>query len=97
MQTILDGNLMGRAADVFSGVQDVAKPYVESVRGRGCLVGLDFGRPCAPVVTALREHGVLSGGSEDPHVMRLMPPLITSDAELECFADAFEMALMSLE
>ena len=97
VQTILDGNLMGRAADVFSGVQDVAKPYVESVRGRGCLVGLDFGRPCAPVVTALREHGVLSGGSEDPHVMRLMPPLITSDAELECFADGFEMALMSLE
>ena len=92
LQTILDENLMSRAAVIHRAVAAIAAPHVQAVRGRGCLIGLDFGRPCVPVLSALREKGVLAGGSGDPHVMRLMPPLITTDAALDAFAEALHEA-----
>jgi len=45
------------------------------------------------VLDALRAEGVLAGGSADPHVMRIMPPLTTTDAEIADFAAALEAAL----
>ena len=90
LQTIIDDGLMSRAPEVFHSIQVITGAHVRAVRGRGCLIGLDFGRPCAGVLSALRDNGVLAGGSGDPNVMRLMPPLITTEKELSCFADAFE-------
>jgi acetylornithine aminotransferase/acetylornithine/N-succinyldiaminopimelate aminotransferase len=45
------------------------------------------------VVEALRDWGVLVGGSSDPHVMRLMPPLVVSDKDVATFAEALHTAL----
>ena len=89
LQTVLEDGLMDRAGAIFSAIEAIAKPKVQAVRGRGCLIGLDFGRPCAPAVIALRQRGVLTGGSGDPHVMRLMPPLTTTSRDIEYFAEAF--------
>jgi acetylornithine aminotransferase/acetylornithine/N-succinyldiaminopimelate aminotransferase len=50
----------------------------------------------APVLDALRDHGVLAGGSADPHVIRLMPPLTTTDAEIHAFADALDAAIQDV-
>jgi acetylornithine/N-succinyldiaminopimelate aminotransferase len=64
--------LVARAAEIE---QRVRAAFPGEVRGHGALLGLVFPDAVAPRVAALRARGILSGGSDDPHVMRLMPPL----------------------
>ncbi len=52
---------------------------VESVQGRGFLLGLRCSRPAREVRDALLGHGILTGVSADPAVVRLMPPLVLGD------------------
>lgn len=66
--------LVARAAAVERHVRQVLPDDIE-VRGHGCLLGLAFDQPVAPLVAGLRARGFLVGGSDDPRVMRLMPPL----------------------
>ena len=55
---------------------------VREVRGRGLMWGVELTGPAAPVVTAARERHllVLSAG---PNVLRLLPPLVIGDADLD--------------
>lgn len=48
---------------------------VESIQGRGFLLGLRCNRPAKAVQTALLERDILVGTSSDPAVVRLLPPL----------------------
>jgi len=93
LETLVEENLMERAVEIHERVREQVGPAVEEVRGRGCLMGLELDRPVGPVKEALRDRGVLVGGSSDPHVMRLMPPLVVSDADVDRFADALHAAL----
>lgn len=93
LDTLVEDDLMSRATELREQIAGVVTPHVEGVRGRGCLMGLELDRPFDPVIDALRERGVLVGGSKDPHVMRLMPPLTVSDDEVAAFAEAFRDAL----
>jgi acetylornithine aminotransferase/acetylornithine/N-succinyldiaminopimelate aminotransferase len=97
LETLVEENLMDRATEIHEQVRDLVGPVVEEVRGRGCLMGLKLDRPVDPVKDALREQGVLVGGSSDPHVMRLMPPLVVSDEDVKTFADALHTALDETE
>lgn len=63
------------------------------VRGEGALLGLCLGRPTKPVVAALRDRGFITGGSDDPQVMRLMPPLVTPLSVLDELAGALREIL----
>ncbi|MFN7142524.1 MAG: aspartate aminotransferase family protein, partial [Myxococcota bacterium] len=70
-------NLVDRARRLGEHARTVlpaALPGAE-VLGHGCLLGVRLPTPVKPVVAALRERGFLVGGSDDPHVLRLMPPL----------------------
>jgi len=55
---------------------------VKAVRGRGLLWGLELSGPAAPFVTAARERGVLVL-TAGPEVIRIIPPLVITEAELE--------------
>ena len=61
---------------------------VVAVQGRGLLVGLVCDRPAAEVLPWLRERGVLAGGASDPSVVRLMPPLIIGESEVDVLVSA---------
>jgi len=93
LKTLVEDDLMARATEIHEQLVEQVGPVVEEVRGRGCLMGLKLNRPAAPVINALRDEGVLVGGSSDPHVMRLMPPLVVSDDDVTAFADALHAAL----
>jgi acetylornithine/N-succinyldiaminopimelate aminotransferase len=54
------------------------------VRGHGCLLGLETAVRPGP----LRERGFLVGGSDDPRVLRLMPPLNVPFDAIDALADA---------
>ena len=55
---------------------------VDEVRGKGLMVGIACQIEVAPIITACREKGllVLPAG---PNVLRLLPPLIVTESELE--------------
>jgi acetylornithine aminotransferase/acetylornithine/N-succinyldiaminopimelate aminotransferase len=97
LETLVEENLMERAIEIHEQVREQVGPVVEEVRGRGCLMGLKLDRLVDPVKEALRERGILVGGSSDPHVMRLMPPLVVSDADVDRFADALRAVLGETE
>ena len=88
LDTLVEENLMARATAIHQQIEAQVGPHVESVRGKGCLLGLELDRPVKPVLNALRNRGVLAGSSADPHVMRLMPPLTSTDDDVALFADA---------
>ena len=64
-----------------------AMPGLRRVKGMGLMIGAEFDFP----VAALRKHlayaeHLMTGSSKDPHVLRLLPPLNISDAEIDLFA-----------
>jgi acetylornithine/N-succinyldiaminopimelate aminotransferase len=69
-----------------------AAPRVRQVRGRGLMWGLELAEPAAPFVTAAREQRllVLTAG---PNVIRIVPPLTVTHAELERGAAILEEVL----
>ena len=54
---------------------------VREVRGAGLLIGLELKERVQPTLVALMERGVLALPA-GPNVLRLLPPLVISDAEL---------------
>jgi LysW-gamma-L-lysine/LysW-L-ornithine aminotransferase len=55
---------------------------VREIRGRGLLIGLELKERVQPTLVALMERGVLALPA-GPNVLRLLPPLIISDAEID--------------
>ena len=90
--TIQQSDLMARAQQVHDRIRGHLEADVAEVRGRGCLMGLNLGEPVAPLLDALRQEGVLAGGSAHPNVIRLMPPINTTDRTVDEFVQAFERA-----
>jgi acetylornithine/succinyldiaminopimelate/putrescine aminotransferase len=86
---ILDEHLMERVNAVSGLVRSsCVGGVVESVQGRGLLVGLRTTLPARTVRDALLERDILAGTSGDPHVLRLLPPLILEAQHVERLADA---------
>ena len=73
-------NVRARGDELARGL--AALPGVREVRGAGLLLGALLDRPAAEVVDGCRERGllVLSAG---PDVLRLTPPLVIGEAEVE--------------
>jgi acetylornithine/succinyldiaminopimelate/putrescine aminotransferase len=63
---------------------------VESIQGRGFLLGLKTRPKAAAVRDALLERDILVGTSADPHMLRLLPPLILSQDHVQRLAHALE-------
>jgi len=61
---------------------------VESVRGCGCLIGLQTRAEAREIQQKLLERGFLTGTSADPHVLRLMPPINLPDQAIDELAAA---------
>ena len=97
IETIVAENLMEHAIYINKRVKEALKPHVVNVRGRGCLMGVECAEPVKPLITALREAGVLVGSSFDPNVIRLMPPVNTPKEDLEMFIELFTKTVAELE
>jgi acetylornithine/N-succinyldiaminopimelate aminotransferase len=68
-------------------------PEVVQVRGLGLLLGLEFAAKAAPVHEALLEKKIITGTSSDPNVLRLLPPLCLSNAEVDLFVKTLREVL----
>jgi acetylornithine/N-succinyldiaminopimelate aminotransferase len=74
-------DVLDRGEQLVDGLSSL--PGVEYVRGRGLMVAAVLDRDVAPVVDACREEGLLVLTAGAPPVLRLLPPLVVSEAEVE--------------
>ena len=96
LDTIEGEGLLARAAELGArlraGIDGLGHPLVSGTRGRGLLLAFALTAPVAAAVeTAARDHGFLVNAVA-PDAVRLVPPLVLTDAQ----ADAFLAALPSV-
>lgn len=103
IRVILDENLLPRATAIGDRLMDGlrrasadAADVVVDVRGRGCLVGVEFTDPdlAMLVMAGMMQRRVLAfTGINMSQVIRFAPPLIATDAQVDRAIDAFGEAL----
>jgi len=73
-----------RGARLGAGLRAIAgrATRVKDVRGTGLMWGIELGEPAAPLVAEARARGLLIV-TAGPTVLRLLPPLVVSDAEVD--------------
>ena len=95
LEVIRDEGLGARALHLErrlrQGLADL--PSVEEITGRGLMLGLILDRPARPVQLRLFEQGILVGYANDPSVIRLLPPLVLTDNEVDTFIHALHEVL----
>ena len=80
LEALRTQDLVANAVRIERWVQGHCRlPGVESVLGRGALLGLRLTAPATTVYEELLEHRIITGKSRDPHVLRLLPPLIVQE------------------
>jgi acetylornithine/N-succinyldiaminopimelate aminotransferase len=67
-------------------------PQLVEVRGLGLMIGAEFDFETKPLVAEMMERGVLANATAG-NVLRLVPPLIISEAEMELLVDVIERSL----
>ena len=88
LNTILEEDLPGRAARLGARILDRLRalqarlPVIKTLRGRGLLIGIEVAADTKAVVATCMERGLLILTAGDT-VLRLVPPLILSEAEAD--------------
>jgi ornithine--oxo-acid transaminase len=88
LDVLVDEGLVGRAAELgawfTAGLRAIDSPHVHEVRGRGLLIGVEIkasSGPARPFCEALKRRGLLCKETHQ-QVIRLAPPLVTTQEEL---------------
>jgi acetylornithine aminotransferase len=97
LDTIRDEGLLERAKELehrfTAGIEGLGHPGISGVRGRGALLGVVLTADVAAALeTNLRAAGFLTNAVA-PDVLRLAPPLVLTDAQVDAFVAALPAAL----
>jgi acetylornithine aminotransferase len=97
LKTLAEDDLMTRAdvlgKTISHGIEAIGHPLVDHVRGRGLLRGIVLTAPQGKAVEiAAREAGFLVNAAA-PDVVRLAPPLVVTEAQIEAFLTALPAVL----
>lgn len=71
--------------------------HVKEIRGIGLIVGIELDVPAGPLVDACLDRGVIVLTAGKGNVVRLVPPLIISEKELEQAAEVIRDCLPALD
>lgn len=92
-------DLCGRAARMgdwlrgrLEGIKSRLPEQIAEVRVHGLMIGIELTHPGAEVWKALLEQGFVLNLTQDT-VLRLLPPLVITEEELESFCQALESVL----
>ncbi|HLA12493.1 MAG TPA: aminotransferase class III-fold pyridoxal phosphate-dependent enzyme [Pyrinomonadaceae bacterium] len=66
-------------------------PDITGVKGLGLLLGIEFSDAVAPIHARLLERQVITGTSNDPKVLRLLPPLCLQRSHVDLFLSALQI------
>jgi acetylornithine/succinyldiaminopimelate/putrescine aminotransferase len=102
MKYLIENDLAGNAAKVGKYLMEKLNelknkfPFITEVRGRGLLVGIEFNSEIAlSVLTACLENGLLVNKPK-PNVIRLMPPLIIGNKDVDRAIDILDKVLSGI-
>jgi len=95
IKTVIDvigrDNLLANVREVSAAIKATCRVGpVENIQGRGFLLGLKTKPKASAVRDALLARDILVGTSADPHMLRLLPPLILSLENVQRLAKALE-------
>ncbi len=92
IDTMQENDLVSRAAQLGTQLVEAFSArlanneHVVDVRGLGLLIGIELDTPCTELVTAALDNGLLINVAAN-NVVRLLPPLVLSDAEATQLVD----------
>ena len=67
---------------------------IRSIKGKGLMLGILFDFPVAEMRKSLIfEEGIFTGGSADPNLLRILPPLSVTKEEIDSFIEALKRIL----
>lgn len=89
---ILD-NVKRQGDRLRHGIEALGHPLVDHVRGAGLLLGIVLTEPLAPQVQQAAQDAGLLVNAAVPDTVRLAPPLIVGDEEVEVFLQALPAVL----
>jgi ornithine--oxo-acid transaminase len=86
LNVIQDERLADRSAELGAWLlyelRKIRHPHIKEIRGRGLLIGIELMTPARAYCERLKELGLLCKETHD-YVIRLAPPLIISETDLE--------------
>jgi acetylornithine/N-succinyldiaminopimelate aminotransferase len=101
LEELIDRDLISHVAAVGAHLERnlraiaARQRIVREVRGAGLIWGIDLDRPALPVVEAALDLGLLVNRTSDT-VVRLLPPFIITDAEVDEACTLLERAIAQL-
>lgn len=81
-----------RGRQLLGGLAAIGSPKVREVRGLGLLAGMELKENAGQTLRALQDQGVLALGA-GPTVVRYLPPLVISEAQVARVIEATAKAL----
>ncbi|MCF6390291.1 acetylornithine transaminase [Mycobacterium sp. MBM] len=97
LQTLAAEDLIHRAGaagkTISHGVEEIGHPLVDHVRGKGLLIGIALTQDKAKAVEAAARAAGFLVNAAAPEVVRLAPPLIITDAQIDDFLTALPAVL----
>ena len=99
LQTLEQEQLPQRSHELgkwaLESLSQLESPHIREVRGRGMMIGIELKSRVTPVLMSLQEQGILALTAGN-NVLRLLPPLIVTEAQLQETLTAIEHALRAL-
>jgi len=90
-------NAVKRGAEISDFLRSLGTELITEVRGRGLLIGVALSRPvAAEISTAAFERGLIIN-APNATSLRIAPPLIIGDPEIEEFTTLFRAALAAVD
>jgi acetylornithine aminotransferase/acetylornithine/N-succinyldiaminopimelate aminotransferase len=102
LEEVFDHGLIGRVGEIGQlfdqrlRAMAAQHPIVRDIRGMGLIWGLELNRDAAPVVPAALERRVVVNRTAE-RVVRLLPPLVITEAEAEEALGRLDAALSAVE
>lgn len=83
-----------RGRQLHEGLVSIESPKTREVRGLGLIQGIELKENAGPTLKRLQDNGVLALGA-GPTVVRYLPPLVITAAQIDAVIDATRAALAS--
>lgn len=85
LEAIENDGMIDNAKAIEQHLRDslVGVEGVVGIRGKGCLLGIEFEDKCSAIHAKLLENKIITGTSSNPNVLRLLPPLCTNIEEID--------------
>ncbi len=90
LEAIENDGMISNAKSVENHLRDslAGVSSIGSIKGKGCLLGIEFEEQCGLVHVKLLQNKIITGTSSDPNVLRLLPPLCVKNDEIDLLIHA---------